>query len=353
MNERVLRLRQILAKNELDAVVVIKAENVCYLSGAHCHDTALVLTKNTALLVTDSRYTEQAASEAAGFMIVEQKDGLLTKTAETVAELGCKNVGFESNAMIFDDWRILKAKAKTVNFTPLRIDSLREVKDEDEIQNIKKACQIADAAYNEILNFLRPGLAENEVAARLEYDMRRLGSERPAFTTIVVSGVRSSMPHGTATNKLLNKGEFVTMDFGAVYNGYCSDMTRTVVLGVADPRQKEVYWATLKAQLAGLSALKAGKSGVEVDKAAREAMGEFADFFGHGLGHGVGLEIHENPRLSPKSRCASLPENAVVTVEPGIYIPKWGGVRIEDTTRVTATGCERLTVSPKELVEIC
>ena len=155
-----------------------------------------------------------------------------------------------------------------------------------------------------------------------------------------------------ATNKLINSGEFVTMDFGAVYEGYCSDITRTVAIGRANERQREVYAATLRAQLTGIGAMKAGVSGVEPDRKAREILGEYAEFFGHGLGHGVGLEIHENPRLSSKSKCEKLPVNAVVTVEPGVYIPDWGGVRIEDTVRVTAQGCERLTLSPKELLEV-
>ena len=225
-------------------------------------------------------------------------------------------------------------------------------KDESEIALIKKACEIADAAFAEIIGFIRPGLRENEVAARLEYIMRQKGSEKTAFLTIVASGVRGSLPHGTSTNKLINEGEFVTMDFGAVCGGYCSDMTRTVCVGKADNRQKEVYAAVLAAQKTGLCALAAGKSGVEVDKAARDSLGEYAKYFGHSLGHGVGLEIHEDPRLSPKSKCESLPENAIITVEPGVYIEGWGGIRIEDTTLVKKGKSERLTLSTKELIEI-
>ena len=352
MTKRVERLRQLLPKYETDAMVVGKTENVRYLSGFSGDSANLVLTKKSAVLITDSRYTEQAAAEAKGFVIVEQKDGLLKKTAETLRELGCRRVGFEGNAVIFDDWRILTAAANGIEFVPAKIDSLREIKDENEIACIKKACQIADAAFADVLGYLRPGLRENEVAAQLEYFMRQKGSERPAFSTIVVSGVRGSLPHGMATNKLINSGEFVTMDFGAVYEGYCSDITRTVAIGRANERQREVYAATLRAQLTGIGAVKAGVSGVEPDRKAREILGEYAEFFGHGLGHGVGLEIHENPRLSSKSKCEKLPVNAVVTVEPGVYIPDWGGVRIEDTVRVTAQGCERLTLSPKELLEV-
>ncbi len=353
MNKRLNKLRAFLTAKNIDSIVVAKTENVRYISGFTGDSATLVITAKHAFLITDSRYTEQAAAEANGFVIAEQKDGLLTKTAETLSELSCRKVGFEGNAVIFDDWRILTAKAKTAEFVPVKIDSLREAKDEGEIALIKEACAIADAAFADVLNFLRPGITENDVAVHLEYFMRQKGSERPAFTTIVASGVRGSMPHATATNKLIKNGEFVTMDFGAVYGGYCSDITRTVVVGKADVRQKEIYAVTLKAQLAGLAALSADKSGIEVDKAARDSMGQYAAYFGHSLGHGVGLEIHENPRLSQKSKCEHLPVNAVVTVEPGIYIPQWGGVRIEDTTHVTATGCRRLTLSPKELIEIC
>ena len=352
MSERVKRVRELLTTQKIDAVVVSKTENLRYVSGFSGDSATLIVTKKNALIVTDSRYTEQAAAEAKGFAVAEQKDGLLKKTAELLRELSCRRVGFEGNALIFDDWRILTAAAKEIDFSPVKIEHLRETKDETEISAIKKACAIADAAFAEVLGFLRPGLRENEVAAQLEYFMRKRGAERPSFTTIVASGVRGSLPHGTATNKLINDGEFVTMDFGAVYDGYCSDITRTVAVGKADARQKEVYAVALEAQLAGLAALRAGKSGIEVDRAARDSMGDYAQYFGHSLGHGVGLEIHENPRLSSKSKCESLPINAVVTVEPGIYIPGWGGLRIEDTVRVTATGCERLTLSPKELIEV-
>ena len=350
--KRIERLRELTAQKSVDAVIVSKRENVRYISGFTGDSTTLVVTKKNAFIVTDSRYTEQAATEAKGFAVVEQTDGLLKKTAEVLTELSCRKVGFEGNAFIFDDWRILTAAAKKCEFVPLKADPLREVKDETEIRLIKKACEIADAAFRDVCDFLRPGVSEMTVAAHLEHFMREHGSERAAFETIVASGIRGSLPHGAATNKLINVGEFVTMDFGAVYEGYCSDITRTVVVGRADTRQKEIYAVALSAQLAGLNALKAGKSGIEVDKAARDAMGEYAKYFGHSLGHGVGLEIHENPRLSSKSKCEHLPVNAVVTVEPGIYIPKWGGLRIEDTTRITAEGCERLTLSPKELTEI-
>ena len=237
---------------------------------------------------------------------------------------------------------------------PLRLDPLRQVKDAEEISCIREACRIADSAFHDALRWLRPGIAEREVATRLERFMQELGSERPAFPTIVASGSRGSLAHGVATEKLIAPGEFVTMDFGAVFKGYHSDMTRTVCAGRADERQRRVYAAVLRAQMKGLSEVRAGASGKDVDRAARECLAAdgLAEHFGHGLGHSLGLEIHEEPRLSPKSTCEHLEPGMLVTVEPGVYIPGWGGVRIEDTVLVTAGGGERLTTSCKELVEL-
>ena len=192
------------------------------------------------------------------------------------------------------------------------------------------------------------------MAARLEQVMREAGSEKPSFDTIVASGLRGSMPHGTATEKVIEAGDFVTMDYGAKYQGYCSDITRTVCVGEATARQREVYGAVLGAQELVLSLIAPGKSGKEIDAASREFLKKYdlAQYFGHGLGHSLGLEIHEEPRLSPSSTCEHLMPGMLITDEPGVYLPGWGGLRIEDTVLVTATGSERLTKSSKQLVEI-
>ena len=197
-------------------------------------------------------------------------------------------------------------------------------------------------------------MSEYEVATELEYYMKKLGSERPAFTTIVASGVRGALPHGVATDKLINNGEFVTIDFGAVYKGYHSDITRTFCMGTANDKQREIYDIVLHAQLLGLQEITPDKSGKEVDFPVRQYIKEagYGEFFSHGLGHGVGLEIHELPRLSPLSPTKALKENMIVTDEPGIYVPDFGGVRIEDTVLVTANGCQALTQSDKRLIEI-
>lgn len=356
MNQnRLTALRSLLAEKNLDGVIVTKYVNLHYFSGFRGDDTTLVITKDKALLVTDNRYTEQAQKQAPLFEVVEHKHGLLQKTAELIKKLGCRNVGFEGNAIIYDVYAGLAALLDGVEFkTPLNLDALRQIKDEEEIGYIRKACVIADKAFEDIVNFIKPGMTEIAVAARLEQVMREAGSEKPSFDTIVASGLRGSMPHGTATEKCIEEGDFVTMDYGAKYEGYCSDITRTVCVGHASDRQREVYNAVLGTQNMVLDAIAPGKSGKEIDAASREFLKKYdlAQYFGHGLGHSLGLEIHEEPRLSPSSTCEHLEPGMLITDEPGVYLPGWGGLRIEDTVLVTKTGSERLTKSNKELVEI-
>lgn len=356
MNQnRLTALRSLLAEKNLDGVIVTKYVNLHYFSGFRGDDTTLVITKDRALLVTDNRYTEQAQKQAPLFEVVEHKHGLLQKTAELVKKLGCRNVGFEGNAIIYDVYAGLASLLDGVEFkTPLNLDALRQIKDEEEIGYIRKACVIADKAFEDIVKFIKPGMTEIAVAARLEQVMREAGSEKPSFDTIVASGLRGSMPHGTATEKCIEEGDFVTMDYGAKYEGYCSDITRTVCVGHASDRQREVYNAVLGTQNMVLDAIAPGKSGKEIDAASREFLKKYdlAQYFGHGLGHSLGLEIHEEPRLSPSSTCEHLQPGMLITDEPGVYLPGWGGLRIEDTVLVTKTGSERLTKSNKELVEI-
>lgn len=353
--ERLDALRKCMEENRLDGLVVTKYVNLHYFSGFRGDDTTLVVTKDHALLITDSRYVEQAEAEAPLFCVVEQKEGLLKKTAEEITKLGCQNVGFEGNALRYDDYRMLAKHLSGIRFdTSIHLDELRQVKDEEELALIRKACAIADAAYRDIITFIRPGMTELAVAARLERIMREEGAEKTSFDTIVASGLRGSMPHGTATDKIIERGDFVTMDYGAKYKGYCSDMTRTICVGKASERQKQVYDVVLHAQEAALAAIAPGKSGKEIDAVARRCLEahDLAQYFGHGLGHSLGLEIHEEPRLSRFSKCEHLLPGMLVTDEPGVYIPSWGGLRIEDTVLVTKKGNERLTKSSKAFVEI-
>jgi len=264
-------------------------------------------------------------------------------------------LGFEGSALVYDAYEKLKELLGEISFdTSLTLDRLRQVKDADEIALIRRACAIADAAFAHILTYIEPGMTELEVAAEMEHFMQREGSERPAFQTIVASGVRGSLPHGVASEKKIARGELVTMDFGAVCMGYHSDITRTVSVGHADPRQRTLYNAVMTAQQRALAAIRPGVTGIEVDRIARDSLAEEAldQYFGHGLGHSLGLEIHEEPRLS-KSGNDILRPNMLITDEPGVYIPGWGGIRIEDTVLVTPGGAEALTRAPKEFIEIC
>lgn len=356
MNEaRLGALRALMAEKKLDAIIITKYVNLHYFSGFRGDDTTLVVSKDKAMLITDSRYTEQATAQAPLFEIIEQKDGLLKKTAKCVKSINAKRVGFEGNALIYDDFVRLTELLAGIDFTTaLKLDELRQVKDADEIKLIRRACEIADIAFADVVKYIQPGMTEVEVAAHMENCMRQNGAEGTSFTTIMASGVRGSLPHGIATDKVINSGEFVTMDYGAIYGGYMSDITRTICVGEASERQHEIYDAVLESQLLGLSLIKPGVSGKSVHIAVRDNLAKYdlAKYFGHGLGHSLGLEIHEEPRLSPASKCEALVPGMLVTDEPGVYIPGWGGLRIEDTVLVTEDGAEALTQAPKALIEI-
>lgn len=355
IKDRIKALRRYIRDEGLDGVIVTKDENVHYFSGFKGDSTVLVVTSESNILITDFRYIEQASKQAPDYTIVRQENGLLTRIGEVVLAERCFRVGFEGSSMTFNTHRTLARKMTGVSFShSLNLDELRMIKENEEIDCIRRSVAISDKAFYDIVKFIRPGISEIEVASRLEYIMRHSGSERPAFDTIVASGKRGSLPHGIATEKLIISGEFVTMDYGAVYNGYHSDITRTVCVGRADEKQHQIYDTVLQAQLIGIEAVKPGASGKDIDKLVRDYLDKagYAKYFGHGLGHSLGLEIHEEPRLSPKSSCDSLPVNTLITVEPGIYIPDWGGVRIEDTVLITDSGAEPLTSCPKNLMEL-
>lgn len=355
IKDRINHLRDHLRENKIPAVLVSKDENVHYFSGFYGDSTMLLVTEDKAYLITDSRYIEQARQQAPLYELIEQKEGLLKVSANLAKKIGVPSVNFEGSALTFNEYSKLAEELRPVKpGVSVSLDQLRVVKEAEEISCIEKACDIGDEAFQDVIAYIKPGMTEIEVAARLENTMRCLGSEKVSFTTIVASGKRGSLPHGIATDKLIFDGEFVTMDYGAVYRGYHSDVTRTVCVGTADEKQREIYSAVLSAQELGVSLVKPGASGIEVDRQARQLLEKagLAKYFGHGLGHSVGLEIHEEPRLSPKSSCESLEAGTVITVEPGVYIPDWGGVRIEDSVLVTETGSRRLTKSSKKLLEI-
>ena len=351
---RLENLYKKIATEDIDAVIIYKPANVFYFSGFRGDSTILFIGRDFLKLITDSRYIEQAKIQTKNFEIVKQDEGLFKKLIEEIKSCGAKKFGFEGRVLTFDEYNNLKENLPNVELKSVELDSLRQIKDAAEISNIRKACEIADKAFTEILNFIKPNVTENEVAAELEYLMKKFGAEKISFDTIVASGWRGSLPHGVASDKKILNGEFVTMDFGAIYNGYCSDMTRTICVGKANDNQKKIYNALLEAQLYGLQCIKVGASGKAVDSAVREKLKTFnlESYFTHGLGHGVGIEIHEEPRLSKLSKCEKLLPNMIVTDEPGIYIPEVGGLRIEDTVLVTYGDAETLTKSPKNLIEL-
>ena len=351
--ERLAALRSLMAEHQLDAFVVSKEVNLHYFSGFRGDDTMLVITPSKQFLVTDSRYTEQAHQQAPLYELVEQTAGLLLRTSEVLIAEKAKAIGFEGNALTYDRYAKLKGLLHGRAFeTSVDLGVLRQVKDAEEIACIRKACEIADKAFYDVVDYMKPGMTELDVAAHMEAFMRAHGSDGPSFTTIVASGVRGALPHGVATDKVLEDGDFVTMDYGAIYEGYHSDITRTVVIGHASKRQRAVYDAVLHAQELALTLIRPGASGKSVDAAVRAELAKSGLAFGHGLGHSLGLEIHEEPRLSPKSACEALVPGMLITDEPGYYESGWGGLRIEDTVLVTPSGCERFTTSDKRLVEI-
>lgn len=353
-DSRLKNLAKKILAEEVDAVLINKTANLFYFSGFRGDSAVLFIGKNFCKLITDGRYTEQASQQTKNFEIIKHTEGLFKKIEEEVKNSGIKKLGFEGKVLTFAEYNHLKENLPNVELKSVELDELRQIKDAAEIELIKTACEIGDKAFAEILNFIKSGRTELEVANELEYFMKKFGAEKISFDTIVASGVRGSLPHGIASSKKISAGEFVTMDFGAIFGGYCSDMTRTIFVGKASEQQTKLYNAVLDAQLYGLEVIKVGKGGKEIDAAVRAKLEQagLGEYFTHSLGHSLGIEVHEEPRLSKLSKCESLQENMLVTDEPGIYIQNVGGIRIEDTVLVTKSGVKPLTRSPKNLIEI-
>ncbi|MGN0506843.1 MAG: M24 family metallopeptidase [Lachnospiraceae bacterium] len=351
------KVHSVLEQKKLDAVLVSDGYNMRYLSGFTGATGYLLITGNSRTLFTDSRYTTAAKAQAPDFTVVEVDSSrdycaaLNTVLEEEKIEV----LGFESQHVRYSVYENLKERLHVKMLFPLKneLAALRKIKTAEEIDRMRHAEHIGDIAFEEVLHHIRPGVTEIEIAAKLEYIMKLNGAEKLSFETIVASGANTSKPHAEPGEKVIEKGDFVTMDFGCVYQGYCSDMTRTIVVGKADKKQKEIYSTVLKAQTAVLDMLKPGMRGKEYDKVARDIIygAGYEGYFGHGLGHSVGLEIHENPRFSVIEEEIIQP-GMIMTVEPGIYIPEFGGVRIEDMVVMTEDGYENLAYSKKELIEL-
>jgi Xaa-Pro aminopeptidase len=351
---RLEKLRQKITENDLDGMLITDPLNRRYLSGFSGTAGWLLVTAEQSMLVVDSRYYERAAREAPDWEQVQVARTLEDTLVEMVAGAGIERLGVEGDHVTISKYEEMREKVPDVTLVPVEkmVLSLRQVKDRDEAKTIRAAVDCADAAFAHLCEVIRPGMTEAEVGWELESHMRQHGASATSFTTIVGSGPNGAMPHATMSDRVIGEGEPIVMDFGAVVDGYCSDITRTVCLGRADDRYREVWQLVLKAQLAVEAQLRPGMGGQEADAIARDIFAEarYGEAFGHGLGHGVGLAIHETPFLGRFSEDTVLEPGMVFTVEPGLYFPGWGGVRIEDIVAMGEDGVEVLTRSPKEMV---
>ncbi|WP_017472292.1 M24 family metallopeptidase [Amphibacillus jilinensis] len=350
--DKIKQVREVLIEQDLDALIITNPYNRRYISQFTGTAGVVLLTTDRQFFITDFRYTEQANEQAVGFEIIEHKKSAIDEVHRLSEQYQLKRIGFEQNDLSFAmfqqyDQRI---EAKLLP-TEQIIENIRLIKTDEELAIMKEAAYISDVAYDHILKTVQPGMAEIEVANELEFFMRKKGATSSSFDIIVASGYRSALPHGVASEKRIENGELVTLDFGAFYQGYCSDMTRTFAVGEISEELHDIYTTVLDAHLKGLEGTKAGITGKQADALTRDYIKEkgYGQYFGHGTGHGLGLEVHENPRLAPTSTTI-LKENMVVTVEPGIYIPKVGGCRIEDDIIITADGNTSLNKAPKELI---
>lgn len=354
-SHRLALVRAAMDRAEIPALLISNITNVQWLTGFTGSNGFVLLSPSATLFATDSRYTEQAKAQVQGFepyLLPTSAPEEVTAVLETAGE---SRIGFEDFIPIglYNSYREkLDAKIELVP-TKRLVDDLRMVKDEDEIARIQEACVIADRCFEHIQPFIKPGAIERDVMLEMEWFMRKEWRAEVAFDTIVASGPRSALPHGKAAERVTQAGDFVTLDFGARLNGYNSDLTRTVIIGEPADEQRKVYNVVLDALTQCTDLLRPGASGKEVDAHSRKIIGDagYGEYFGHGLGHCLGLTVHDGPGLS-KISAVTLAAGMVLTVEPGIYIPEWGGVRIEDDVVVTGSGPRILTTSRRELISL-
>jgi Xaa-Pro aminopeptidase/Xaa-Pro dipeptidase len=337
-----------------DALLFTSLPNIRYLTGFTGSEALFLLTAEDGVFLTDSRYTLQARNEVHGFGVREIRSKA-EAIAAWVSEAECRSLCFEPDHLTWSALSALQKSLPAVEMVPAEtgLDQLRSRKEPSEVEQMGKVAALASQAFLSLLPAIVPGTVERQLALQLEFAMRERGADDRSFDFIVASGERGALPHGRASTKMLQRGELVTFDFGAVCDGYCSDETVTVCLGSPDSRQRDVYRIVKEAHDLAIEAVRPGVPLRELDGVARLHIDKagYGDNFGHGLGHGVGLQIHEGPVVSPRSEAVA-EEGMVFTIEPGIYIPGWGGVRIEDMVEVTATGCRLLTAVNKELITV-
>ena len=353
--DRLSRIRERLAQAGLDAALITDEKNQRYATGFAFTDGAVVVTRERAFLITDSRYTEAAQKTVAEDIAVLRfgaGKSLAERVREVLSECAVQRLGAEEGSLPHGAY-LAWEESLGMSLLPCQsiFNELRAAKDEDELASMRLAQSIAESALEDVLGIIRPGVTERDIAAEITYQLLKHGGEGNSFDPIAVTGANSSMPHGVPSDAPVKAGDFVTMDFGCIKNGYCSDMTRTVAVGCASDEMKKVYDTVLRAQLAGIEKAAAGVTGAEIDKAGRDviAAAGYGEYFGHGFGHSLGLNIHEQPSASPACK-TPMPCGAVISAEPGIYLPGRFGVRIEDVLVIREGGCDVITKAPKELL---
>ena len=351
----IARIQKKLIENDLDAILITDEKNQRYAAGFPFTDGSVLISREQAWLFTDSRYIEAAEAAAGGCCRVQMFDRSISQMdllRAALKEAKVEKLGGEEDKLCHSGY-VQMEKELGLPLLPAQalLSGLRAIKTADEVESLIRAQRISEKALEAVLQIIRPGMTEREVAAELVYHMLKNGSEGNSFDPIVVTGSKTSLPHGVPGDKVIAAGDFVTMDFGSLSDGYCSDMTRTVAVGHATEEMKNVYDTVLKAQLAGIAAAKAGVSGCEIDGAARKVIEDagFGPYFGHGFGHSLGLDIHESPNANPRNQ-EPMPAGAVISAEPGIYLPGRFGVRIEDVLVIEEGGCQVITQAPKELI---
>lgn len=350
MSARVDRLREAMASKGLDGLLVTKPENRLYLCGFSGSEGVLLVTEANCLLVVDGRYTEQALREAPQCQVVEARADLLSAAAARAG--GVRRLGFESQHLTCEAHARLQAVlGERMQPCPGLVEGLRQVKDEGELELVRGALEAGERAFLRLQRWVREGVCERRVALEMSYLLRLQGCEREAFDTIAASGPNAALPHAQPGDRTLQAGDMLVLDFGGRFHHYCGDTTRTVAVGAAPPRLREVYARVAEAQQAAIERVAAGVPAARVDEAARGVLRAhgLAEYFVHSTGHGLGLEVHEAPSLGARSD-EILAANMVVTIEPGVYLPGWGGVRIEDVVVVKDGGCEALSQAPRELL---
>ncbi|MBD2847278.1 aminopeptidase P family protein [Paenibacillus sp. IB182496] len=354
--QRLVKLRQELQQRGLEALLITHPVNRRYITGFTGSSGYALVTQSQSWLLTDFRYMEQAPQEAADFEVVEHGAQPIDTIAELLAGAGITRVGFEQDHVAYSLYAAWGKALGGIVLEPVGgvVEQLRMFKDADELAVMREAAQLADDTFAYVTQLAKPGMRESDLALEMEVYMRSRGATSSSFDTIVASGERSALPHGVASDRKLQAEEFVKFDFGALYRGYCSDLTRTVYLGSSPTaRHREIYEIVLEAQLHALVHIRPGMTGREADALTRDIITRYGygDQFGHGTGHGLGMEIHESPRLSRLSDTVLAP-GMTVTVEPGIYIPGFGGVRIEDDIVITEQGISILTSTPKAFLQV-